>query len=522
MNSELARLQNNPREVARWQKAQQQLLGKRFGPALAGYRDIVKRFSGVAQLWFELGIAAMGELEFDHADQAFRRAMELSAKDAEMLLLLAQQYQILRRLDQARLCFERAVVADPSSAHSRINLALWQEKDRRLDQAWETIEACLAAHPCDPFARYVKALLLHRKGLNPEAETLVRDLIQSNAPDPRVRVSSRYLLAEILDETGQYAEAWRHLLDAKNLARPTVNVAQMEQDYDRADARRRELLAAMTPGIIQRWRSEVPAEAEPCRLAFLGGHPRSGTTMLGQILGAHPDIHTFDEPQAFISEIWNQLAPLNAPKALTLQELNSLSSTRRVEMRRRYMKSLLREDTGEGGLPAKVLLVKNPSPTMALHLWLRIFPELKVIIAVRDPRDVLISCLFQNLELTPMNMNFLSLERAAKHYSDLMDVWLRVRDLGGFDWVQLRYRDIVQNLEGEGRRATELLQLPWNEKQAKFHESAGKKFIFSPTYQDVTQPLQNRSVDRWENYAEVLEPMQSRLAPYCQEFGFTK
>src|SRR5271154_2619737 len=170
MSSELNKLQNSPRAVARWQKAQQQLMGKRFASALAGYRDMVKRFSGVAQLWFELGIAAMGELEFDLADQAFHRAMELSATDAQMLILLAQQYQRLRRLDQVRRCFELAVAADPTSAHAQINLALWHEKDRQLDKAWEAIEACVVAHPHDGYALYVKALLLHRKGQNSEAE----------------------------------------------------------------------------------------------------------------------------------------------------------------------------------------------------------------------------------------------------------------------------------------------------------------------------------------------------------------
>lgn len=520
MNTELVKLQNSPREVARWQKAQQQLLGKRFASALADYRNIVRRFPGVAQLWFELGTAAMGELEFDVADQAFRHAMERSSKDAQMLILLAQQYQRLRRLDKARLCFERAVAADLSSAHAQINLALWHEKDRQLDKAWELIEACVAGHPQEGYALYVKALLLHRKGRNLEAETLLRDLIKRDSPDLNVRVSSRYLLAEVLDEAGQYAEALRHLLDAKVHMRQTANTAQLEQVYDRADARRRELLATLTPGIIQRWQQEVPLAAKSCRLAILGGHPRSGTTLLEQILGAHPEIHAFDEPEAFVNEIWDQLAPLNAPRAITLNELNSLSVSRRAQMRRRYLRSLLREVEGEGEPGAKVLLDKNPFPTIALYLWLRIFPELKVIIAIRDPRDVLISCLFQNLALTAVNVNFLSLNRAAKNYADLMDVWLRMRELGGFDWIQVRYRDVVTNLAGEGRRATEFLQLPWQEDQVKFHESGRQKFVFSPTYQDVTQPLRNRSVDRWKNYAEALEPIQARLAPYCREFGF--
>ncbi len=133
---------------------------------------------------------------------------------------------------------------------------------------------------------------------------------------------------------------------------------------------------------------------------------------------------------------------------------------------------------------------------------------------------LIISCLFQNLNLTALSVNFLNLERAARHYADLMDVWLRMRELGGFDWIEVRYQDIVADLPGQGRRATEFLQLPWHESQAKFHESASKKFFFSPTYQDITKPLHNRSVDRWKNYEEALAPIQNRLARYCREFGF--
>jgi tetratricopeptide (TPR) repeat protein len=518
MSRDLAALQSSPREVARWQQTQQQLMGRQTAPALAGYRDLVRKFDAVAQLWFELGIAAMGELEFDLADDAFRRAMELSTKDVQMLILLAQQYQRLRRLDRVRACFERAVAANPASAHAQISLALWHEKDRQLDKAWECVTAGLAANPRDGYAGYVKALLLHRQGRDAEAEPLLRDLLARDGPEPRVRISCRYLLAEILDEAGEYAEAFRQLLEAKNLQRQTANLAKLERDYDRADANRRKLLAALTPGIVQRWRQEIPPATTPVRLAFLGGHPRSGTTLLEQVLGAHPHIRAFDEPDAFVNEIWNPLAPMSATQALTLNQLNALSAHRRAEMRRRYLKSLLRE--AATGPDAKILLDKNPSPTMALCLWLRIFPDLKVIIALRDPRDVLVSCLFQNLELTPLNANFLSVARAARHYADLMDAWLRLRELGGFDWIEVHYQNLVANLESEGRRATEFLGLPWHAQQASFHESARRKFFFAPTYQDVTQPVHPRSVGRWKNYAMALAPVQERLAFYCRAFGF--
>src|SRR5439155_25438989 len=139
---------------------------------------------------------------------------------------------------------------------------------------------------------------------------------------------------------------------------------------------------------IQRWRQEAPPEAMSSQPAFLGGHPRSGTTLLEQILGVHPDILAFDEPEAFAHEIWNRLAPMQASKNLTLNELDSLPVPRRKKFRERYLKSLLREVSGPPS--ARVLLDKNPSPTASLHLWLRVFPELKVIIALRDPRDVVV------------------------------------------------------------------------------------------------------------------------------------
>jgi hypothetical protein len=144
----------------------------------------------------------------------------------------------------------------------------------------------------------------------------------------------------------------------------------------------------------------------------------------------------------------------------------------------------------------------------------------KVIIPLRDPRDTVISCFFQNLLLTVANVNFLSLERTAKHYADLMDVWLRMRELGGFDWIETRYEDMVGNLETEGRRVTEFVGLPWDAEQARFHEKAQQKVVFAPTYNEVTKPVHNRAVGRWEHYAEALEPIQARLAPYCRAFGY--
>jgi hypothetical protein len=133
---------------------------------------------------------------------------------------------------------------------------------------------------------------------------------------------------------------------------------------------------------------------------------------------------------------------------------------------------------------------------------------------------VVISCFFQNIMLNATNVNFLSLDRTVLHYTGLMDVWLRMRELGGFDWLETRYEDLVSNLEQEGRRVTEFLGLRWHPDQARYHEAARQKVLYAPTYHDVTQPVYSRAVGRWQRYAADLEPVQARLGPYCRLFGY--
>ena len=197
MLNDLEKLQQSPRHAARWQKAQQALLNGRPDAALEIYRDLLKRFPGVAGLWFELGLAAAKQLDFDLADRAFQRTSELAPKDVSMLILLGQQYHQLRRLDKARACFERAAAADASSIPAQLSLADWFERERRLDDAWACVESCVARHPQNPEVLCVKALLLHRQGRNTEAETLLRDLLKTGPQDLNVAYAIRHQLAVV-------------------------------------------------------------------------------------------------------------------------------------------------------------------------------------------------------------------------------------------------------------------------------------------------------------------------------------
>ena len=519
MTSDLSQLHRSPRDLDRWQKAKAHLFGGQYASAVKAYRELLTKYSIVPELWFELGNAEAGQLDFASAHNSYERALELAPRNARLLLLIGQQYQGLRQLDRARSCFERAAAADPTLMDARISLALWFEKERRLSDAWDCVQTSLAQKPDDDQARYLHAFLLWRMERYGEAESALRKLISSDIKYPYVKYASRHLLGVVLDQLGEFAEAMRWLCESKALVRQITDIALLEKEYDRASQRRRELLAQLTGPTLEKWRLQYSSQAAGDQISFLGGHPRSGTTLLEQILDAHPDVLAFDESAAFSQEVGAALLPQERHRGLTLAALNGLPQGQLERLRQRYRTSLLQEVDGRA--QARVLLDKNPSGTSLLHLWLRVFPELKVIVALRDPRDVLISCFFQNLMLNVTNVNFLSLERAAKHYSDLMNVWLRLRELGGFDWIETRYEDVVSNLETEGRRVTGFLGLSWHPQQEKYYENSRRKFLYAPTYHDVTQPLYRRAIGRWERYAQALEPLQPILAPYCRAFGYS-
>ena len=378
-----------------------------------------------------------------------------------------------------------------------------------MEEARAAVAETLAIDPQDDQGRYFAAVLDRREGKMEEAERGLRDLIASEPRHPYVRYAARYELAQLLDRTERFDEAMGMLLEAKDMVNRLTDTALLLRSYDQSAESARRFTASQPKDILRTWAKFFPEnKREPLPpLVFLGGHPRSGTTLLEQVLDAHPTVAALDEPVAFLEVLQPEF-----------HKSNALSSARVNVLRRNYLRALWQDLGGEA--PGKTLVDKNPSPTARLPLWLRVFPELRVLIALRDPRDVVLSCFFQNIPLNSANANFLSLERLAKHYADLIGVWLIVREWQGFAWLETRYEDLVQDLPAEGRRVTEFLALTWHEEQARFYEKSATKQLYSPTYQDVTRPVYRRSLARWHAYEEHLAPILPKLEPFCRTFGY--
>ncbi len=491
-------------------RAREMMLAGDTGRALALYQKLTRLCPGSAVVWYECGTTAFKSRQMDLADRAWSKAIELDPQNAELINMAGHQYEAARRPEKARALFLQAAAAAPRDINSRISRAVLAEKAHRLEEARAAVAETLTIDPQDDQGRYFSAVLDRREGKLEEAERRLRDLIASAPRHPYVCYAARYELAQVLDRTERFDEAMRLLVEAKDIVNRLTDMGTLLRGYDQSAESARRFTASQPKDILRTWARFFPEpKREPIPpLVFLGGHPRSGTTLLEQVLDAHPDVAALDEPMAFLEVLQPEF-----------HKSNALSSARVNVLRRHYIQAL-RQDLG-GAAAGKTLIDKNPSPTARLPLWLRVFPELRVLIALRDPRDVVLSCYFQNIPLNSANANFLSLERLAKHYADLIGIWLTVREWQGFAWRETRYEDMVLDLPGEGRRVTEFLGLTWHEGQARFYEKSASKQLYSPTYQDVTQPVYRRSLARWRAYEKHLAPILPQLEPFCRAFGYS-
>jgi hypothetical protein len=179
------------------------------------------------------------------------------------------------------------------------------------------------------------------------------------------------------------------------------------------------------------------------------------------------------------------------------------------------MEAALNEPIG-----GRVHLDKNPTLTVVLPGFLRLFPETHCLVALRDPRDVVVSCFMQYLPLNANSVYFLSLERAAQRYANDLNLWFKLREKIASPWLEVRYENTVNDLEREARRALDFLGLPWEPGVLNYRDRLSQKAVGSPTYEAVSQPLYTRAIGRWKNYQRHLEKSLPHLEQALQMLGY--
>jgi len=457
-------------------------------------------------------------LRYDYAAavRCFDRAIRVAPNKAEILAMAGRLSANFRKTEIAGRYFQQAVEQKYALPDTFARLAEFYERLHRPEDAAGMVERALHLNGSCALAWLTRAKLDRQAGRLVEAEQSLRHVLLSTDRDMRVR--GYYELGGNLDRQGRYDEAMTAFVAAKALLRTDAPplLAQLQFIIKHLNEMQKDVSAEM----LQRWSDYGREHLQPSRrIAFLGGHARSGTTLLEQVLDSHPDIVSAEESTIFQDDAYSPLRRALPPDAAMLSGLETAQTDTLRRSRENYFRSMelhLGKPIGQ-----RLLIDKNPSIQVLIPAFLRIFPEIKLLVAIRDPRDVCMSCFMQpHLPLSNSSVTFLNLEDTVRTYARVMGIWRTLAPILKNPVLEVRYEDMVDDLESVARRALDFLGVPWDARVLGFDEHARQKLVRSPTYADVTQKVYKRARGRWQNYQKYLEPHLDKLEPFVKAFGY--
>lgn len=486
--------------------------------AIALLTEALRREPKNPEILIELATIFGRQRHYKQAEELLSRVVELAPRKASTHARVAQAYALIERPERAiefyrsSLEFQRDT---PAVVSTLVELARLYERRHQLDEAQSAVTDALRRDPQNDEANLQQALLDRRSGAIDKAASQLRALGASASHLWTIRAQALYELAQLLDDQQHYDEAFEALVSAKQLLKP--HAAKHLQDSRETLARNQQLVESLDKSHYERW-GKVAEHDSVYRIAALTSHPRSGTTLIEQVLDSHDELISADEFDVWTQWVYLPIVRKFRRSAPVLELLEWVPAAVRQQARATYWQQT--EAIFDEPIGTRMLLDKNPGMMILLPLLNWSFPEMKMLIALRDPRDVILSCFMQKVPLTPISSNWLTLPDAAEYYARTMQTWLTVRGLTTSPWLEFRYEDVVADLETHARKILAFLELPWDDKVLRFYEHAREKMVRSPTYKDVTEPVYQRSVGRWQHYARHLEPILDKLQPFVKEFGY--
>jgi tetratricopeptide (TPR) repeat protein len=468
-----------------------------------------------SSLQLDLGGLYGKRYDYAAAERCFEKAVRIAPRKTEALVAAGQKSRDFGNHAMAERYFQRALEQKDVSPETLVLLAKLYERLRRLTEAADLTDRALRLDAACAPALLLRAELDRQAGQLNEAEKLLRSFLISKS-EPAIRAQGWYELGGVLDRLGRYDEAMAAFLEAKALLRPEAArpIAELKVMRTRIN----DLIAKASAEVLQQWFDSAGQFKPSHRLALLGGHPRSGTTLLEQVLDAHPDMVSAEETEIFYNDAYGPLLLGKPDDTAMYAALVTATPGTLQQSRQNYFRAM--ELSLGNPIAGRLLIDKNPSYTFLIPALIRIFPEIKFLIALRDPRDVVLSCFMQNLPLNQVGAACLSLESTTEEYIALMGIWQTIAPRIRNPYLEVRYEDMVEDLESIARKTLDFLGVPWDVRVLGFDEHARQKVVRSPTYADVTQPVYKRAVGRWRHYQKHLEPHLAKLEPFVKALGY--
>jgi len=464
----------------------------------------------------ELGVTLCKEGRYQEAKKQFHNALARNPKNADALCNLGSLYATQARFADAENHYRRALRLKPADPLIRASLGHALANQGLLDKSREELEKVLKTSPRFAPALTGMGTLERAAGRFTEAEQLYRRALESdptlvaaragmanvrrmttadsqwladtetaasNTTSPADEADLRFAIGKYYDDVADYARAFKSYQRANELLKARAQPFD-ERVYSRFID---DLTRVYTPAVLTDARASGSSSTRP---VFVVGMPRSGTSLVEQILASHPGVGGAGE-----LDFWSDL--VSGDEARIRKEI--LSPQQRQKIASAYLQALQSRQRDAG-----YVVDKTPRNADYLGLIHSVFPDARIVYVQRDPIDTCLSCYFQQF---PANLNFtMDLSDLAHYYQEhqrLMAHWRAVLPPGTI--LDVPYAELVADQEGWTRRILEFVGLEWDPRCLDFHST--KRAVVTASYWQVRQRIYKDSVQRWRNYRKFIGPL---------------
>lgn len=426
--------------------------------------------------------------------------------------MLADAYRQSGLLEEAQAVYHKLVTDFPDNLSILIHWANLQEQTHQLEGAEKLAQRILKQSPDNEEALLLTARIARRQKQLDNAQTL---LAKNTPEDGRVdsfSINYYFELGTTLDKAGKYDEAF----SAMSLANQLCNTYR-NNHFDQAHQGKgfEHITNVLNEEVLKQFGKGAEIETSVTPI-FIVGFPRSGTSLLEQILASHSKVSAGDE-LPFIAALENHycqttmLSDLPYPDCFTDTQLNTDIIN---DMREFYLNGVASHNLPTHG--NKLFTDKMPLNLLYLGLIHLLFPKSPILHIHRHPLDVCLSTFFTNFSIG--NRYAMNLDDIAFYYSKVMALTQHYKQHLNLNYLELRYEDLATNTETEIRQILKFIGLEWEENCLSHHLT--KRISKTASYEQVINPMYTSSINRYQHYNKQLEPIIPALQPLITEFGY--
>jgi tetratricopeptide (TPR) repeat protein len=456
----------------------------RYSEAEDQLRRAIGIRAGFPEAHFNLAGVLQSTGRFAESEMPLRRALKLKPAYLDARISLGMSLVLLGRLQEARDCYEKALSAAPRNPQALVGTGQIEALNGNFAAAESAYRSALDV---GPKLSYAWAGLVGLRKMAPADGAWLKgaEEIVAGGLDPIDEAALRFAMGKYCDDVGDFARAFRNYERANALQRmraPPYDAAERSRFVD-------DLVKIYTPEALAR----APAgDSDSQRPVFVIGMPRSGTSLVEQIIASHPSAHGAGE-----LDFWTG--------AVRRHESAIRTGVPGEALRRKLATAYLQVLTGQSRDALRVI-DKAPINSEYLGLIHCVFPRARIIYLRRDPIDTCLSCYFQ--QFSPL-MNFATdLSNLAHYYGEhrrLMAHWRSV--LPPETLLEVPYADVIAEQEKWTRKILDFVDLPWDARCLDFHTTV--RPVNTASVWQVRQKIYSSSIGRWRNYQKFIGPLLS-------------